>query len=109
MAERQRKMRNELDHAAARELYLFSINSREIYTRYLEPIQNNFIRKAKKGVFDTDKAARAYVTALRESAKLYCRYFGGDFRQCFTVATREEVAREFVRFFENEKDYLLAD
>jgi hypothetical protein len=95
------------DPAAINELYLFANNSREIYTRYLEPIENCLIKKAKKGVFDASKAPAAYKTALREAAKLYCKIFGGDFRKVFPVAVREAVADIFVFDFLDEKDYLI--
>lgn len=91
----------------ARELYLFAENDRTPYCSYLEPIEQNFIRKAKKGVFDAEKAKLAYVAALHDAAKKYCRFFGGDWRSVFPAECRRSCAKMFVDKFINEMPYLL--
>lgn len=91
----------------ARELFLFMENDRDIYCRYLEPIEQNFIRKANKGIFDAEKAGRAYIAVLREAAKKYCRFFGGDWRVCFPSDCRRECAALFVEKFVSEMPYLM--
>ena len=91
----------------ARELYLFAKNDRTLYCSYLEPIEQNFIKKAKKGTFNADKACGAYVVALRDAAKRYCRMFGGDWMEVFPAECRRTCAKMFVDKFVNEMPYLL--
>lgn len=82
----------------ARELHLYLINKEVFYTSLLS-IEKNLFKKINKGVFDDEKAVKAYYNLVTDAAKLYCKEFGGVYFQVFTVKTRKEVCKEFLKNF----------
>lgn len=83
--------------AATRELVLYAENTRSVYDATL-PIIHNLQKKYNKGIFDNEKAVKAFENIAEYAAKLYCKEFAEP-SQWFTVfnaATRRETARELL-------------
>jgi hypothetical protein len=85
----------------AEELHLCASNDRDLYLGYLEPIEKNFMRKVKKGIFDPEKAVQAYTTVLRSAAKRYAKYYAeeNEWAQIFPPAARTHCAKIFINAF----------
>lgn len=85
----------------SRELLLYLTNKEEFYS-FLMNIESNLYKKIKKGIFNAEKAEKAFYNTVTEAAKKYCQEFGGIYHQIFTVKTRKEVCKELVNnFLEN--------
>lgn len=84
-----------------KELYLYLTNKEEFYS-FLMNIESNLYKKIKKGIFNAEKAEKAFYNVVTNAAKDYCKNFGGIYYQVFTVKTRKEVCKELVNnFLEN--------
>lgn len=84
-----------------KELYLYLVNKEEFYASLMN-IERNLYKKLKKGIFNAEKAEKAFYNLVTEAAKKYCQEFGGVYHQIFTVKTRKEVCKELVNnFLEN--------
>lgn len=85
----------------SRELYLYLIN-KEVFYSLLMNIERNLYKKLKKGIFNAEKAEKAFYNTVTEAAKDYCKNFGGIYHQVFTVNIRKQVCKELVNnFLEN--------
>lgn len=89
---------SEVDKNGARELALFAENTLEIYNGVLTSVLTNLQRKAKKGIYDKNKAVVAWLHVINEAAKLYDNWYGSgrDSLQLFNKATRMEAARQLM-------------
>lgn len=58
-------MKTTIDQAAARELELYTENTRRIYDAYTVPTIRNLTRKAKAGTYDKARAARRGNTSQK--------------------------------------------
>jgi len=89
---------SEVDKDGARELALFAENTSEIYNGILTSVLTNLQRKAKKGIYDKNKAVVAWLHVIDEAAKLYDNWYGSgrDSLQLFNKATRMEAARQLM-------------
>ena len=83
------------------ELQICANNDREIYKKFLEPIEHNFMRKVKKGTFDPEKAVKAYELALRTAAKKYAKYNAEEkeWSQIFPAVARRYTAKILINVF----------
>lgn len=79
-------MKTTIDQAAARELELYTENTRRIYDAYTVPTIRNLTRKAK--------ACKAWEHVAEAAAKLYCKEFAepAAWHMVFNAATRRAVA-----------------
>ena len=83
----------------ARELYLVTDNEGRLYPMK-QAIENNLIKKIKKGVYDADRAIEAFYYLTTEASRQYKR----DFGYMFTVTERwtaaADIARDFIAEYE---------
>lgn len=88
-------MKTIIDRAAANELALYVENTSQVYHNVTMYTVNNLKKKFAKGLYETDKAVRAWEHVAEYAAKLYHREFGGNCRwyDTFNAATRREVAK----------------
>lgn len=95
---------SEVDKNGARELALFAENTSEIYNGVLTSVLTNLQRKAKKGIYDKNKAVVAWLHVIDEAAKLYDNWYGSgrDSLQLFNKATRMEAARQLMNRLEED-------
>jgi len=76
----------------ARELHLYAQNDSDTYFRSLSPIMDNMDKKKERGIFDQEKAVKAFEYAAEYAARRYCKEFGGLWCQVFNAATRRAAA-----------------
>ena len=76
----------------ARELHLYAQNNENVYMQSLSPIMDNMDAKRARGIFDKEKAVKAFEYAAEYAARRYCQDFGGLWCQVFNVATRRAAA-----------------
>ena len=81
-----------VDYEAARELNLFASNDEDTYMRSLTPTMDNMDSKKRRGLFDSDKARKAFEHVAEYAARNYCKAFGGNWCQVFNAATRRATA-----------------
>ena len=80
----------------ARELELYAVNDCLTYTRSLTPCMDNMDKKRRKGIFDNEKAVKAFEHVAEFAARRYCAEFGGKWCDMFNAATRRLVASLFL-------------
>ena len=87
-------MKTIIDQEAARELELYTENTRRIYDAYTVPTIRNLTRKAKAVKYDKAKACKAWEYVAEAAAKLYCEEFAEPtaWHVVFNAATRRAVA-----------------
>ena len=87
-------MKTIVDKEAARELELYTENTRRIYDAYTVPTIRNLTRKKKAGKYDREKACKAWEHVAEAAAKLYCKEFAepAAWHTVFNAATRRAVA-----------------
>lgn len=88
----------------ARELSLYIENDAMLHRQQEVPIQRNLITKMARGIYDHDKAVKAYMHLMESGARKYSKEFstGDDWSRTFSVATRKSVAEDFTKSFEQE-------
>ena len=85
-------MKTTANYEEARELHLYAVNDADTYARSLTPIMDNMDGKKARGVFDQEKALKAFEYAAEHAARRYCQEFGGLWCQVFNAATRRAAA-----------------
>lgn len=85
-------MKTFADYEAARELHIFAQNDSETYFSSLQPVMDLMDRKKERGIFDQEKAGKAFEYAAEYAARRYCKDFGGVWFQVFNAATRRAAA-----------------
>lgn len=87
----------------ARELFLFAINTGDLYRQRISPAIANLRRKAVKGTYDREKAADLFYYIATAASDMYNREFG--YR--FDVTARWTAAVDMAEYFEEEIFYEL--
>jgi hypothetical protein len=94
----------------AQELLLYMDNDQVLY-RQLQAIRKLLQKKVDKGVYDGNKAVKAFMYAVDEGAKSYWGRFGDsvdldtpDWHRMFPKRDRLAVAQEYVKRFEDGDD-----
>lgn len=85
------------------ELFLYTINDGFLYKHHTMPIINNLVKKAKKGLYDCNKAVDLYYNLATAGSDKYNKDFGYKFsvQDRFTCAVElEEYYREDHVFYE---------
>ncbi|TLX84220.1 MAG: hypothetical protein E6L04_07375 [Thaumarchaeota archaeon] len=104
-----------VDTIGARELELFIENDSQLYRQQYQPIQKNLRTKQARGIYQHDKAVKAFKNLVDNGARRYGKEFSGSsqagLRQ-FSPSTRRVVAKSLTNHFEIESklgnyDYLL--
>lgn len=80
------------------ELYLYAVNTGELYRNHIIPVINNLTRYYKKGLFDREKAIDAFYPVATIASKMYCKEFASvnSYGNVFTVTDRFTVACDMV-------------
>lgn len=100
--------RSELDPIAAHELYLYIMNTRDVYDRAYIPMAKSVAKKIKRGQFDEQKALKALENVADYAAREYTYEFDTGRREfgVFNKATRQAAALEALpSFLEDARDY----
>lgn len=83
----------------AEELKLFVDNDYTLYKTMWEPITANLCKKKAKGIYDRDKAVKAFLNLARSGAKKYAAEIEGTH---ITAAAKLEAAKDMRDRFEVE-------
>jgi hypothetical protein len=96
-------MRNE----EAYELFLFGTNDAQLYRSRITPIIDNLKKKIVKGKYDHTLALKLWRYAADDAAKRYNKEHMGTTAGygIFTVPVRNEVAKQFQDYYEEELRY----
>lgn len=87
----------------AEELYLYAINDNWCYTRIITPALAGLERKAKKGVYDPDKAVDSFFRVTTACAVQYEKEFGAKFfNVTFDVTDRFTAAVKMEERFRDQ-------
>lgn len=86
------------------ELFLYTVNDGDLYEHMTSPIIENLKKKAKKGIYDSEKAVDLYYNLATAGSKAYCKDFGYSFsvQDRFTCAVDMEAYYKEEVFFELE-------
>lgn len=99
-------MKNEVDKIAADDLYIFIENDAQLYRSQTQPILKNLAIKKARGIYNKDLAIKLFMYLVDNGAKKYTKEYGsGKWNDLFNKATRLEVAKDFVNYFEVENSY----
>lgn len=89
----------------SRELFLYAVNSGELYQMMIESVIKSLRKKAIKGTYENEKAVDAYYRVACKASEMYKKDFGYSFsvQDRFTVAVEmESYYREDNIFYELE-------
>lgn len=89
----------------ARELMTFADSDEDLYHRSHKPIINNLAKKAKKGVYNPEKAKILWKHHADKTVQAYVKRHGfpGDenkWNKWFTTSTRKEAAEHWEKNIE---------
>lgn len=88
--------------AESTELFLYAVNTSELYHRYTVPTIHNLIKKYKRNQYDQQKAIDAWFNVATVAGKMYSKEFCTANNNPFDVTARFTAACEMERrYFEN--------
>lgn len=92
------------DDAEAKELALYIKNTSELYHGITKSIIENLKKKARKGVYDKERAVDAWMYAADAGAKMYDKEFGSGRGSLtmFSKSSRRKAAEELARYYEED-------
>lgn len=98
-------MKTIIDLDSVRELELYAVNTGDLYRRMTCPVIENLRKKAAKGQYDKEKAAKAFSYVADEAARMYHREFcgSGKYYDVFNAATRQEVAKRLEEYYRDDE------
>ena len=85
------------------ELQLFTDNDSQSY-KMQKSIEQNLIKKMKKGTYDSTKAVKLWQYMVDDASKRYEKKFGTPGSKIFSVQDRKKVAVAFAKDFEERYD-----
>lgn len=96
-------MKTVIDYEAARELTLYSENTRKVYDLSVQVVEN-LRKKFQKGIYNAEKAVKAFEHVTEYAAKEYIREFSepSEWHIVFNAATRREAARKLLEGYTEE-------
>lgn len=83
----------------SRELFLYAVNSGDLYRRIITPTIKCLRKKAIKGIYDKDKAIDLFYHIATEASKLYNK----DFGYLFSVGDRFTVAVDMEEYYRDDE------
>lgn len=92
------------DDAKAEELALYIKNTSELYHSITHSVIENLKKKARKGVYDKERAVDAWMYVADAGAKMYDKEFGSG-RGSMTLFTKDErrkAAEELARYYDED-------
>lgn len=99
----QNKMKTVIDHIAAEELFIYTINNRTVYSCSIKPLISNYRKKVAKNQYDREKAIKGFEHVAKVGAMLYEKEFlNNKYYIVFNAATRREAAEMIFEFFKDE-------
>lgn len=84
---------------ASRELSLYSVNDYEVYINAIQPVIRNLAKKLNAGIFDNDKARKAFTNVALFAAKKYAADFGGVYYKIFNAEDRRLTGADLFDYF----------
>lgn len=87
----------------SKELFLFVTNDCPLYNNWTQPIIDNLKRKAKKGIYNSEKAVDLWYCLANAGSEKYNQYYGYK----FNVTNRYTVAVELEAYYNDEVFYEL--
>ena len=91
-----------VDKDKVRELYLWIINTSDIYFKTVTPLLENFTKKYIKGNFDKKKAIKGFELVIPVGVKSYDKEFSSPYyKTTFNSAEKEELAKELYDYYED--------
>lgn len=87
-----------------RNLQIFIDNDQQIYKQRFIPILKNLSKKKKSGKYDPHLAPKIFMYLVDDGAKRYTKEYGGTVRDMFPKHDRMELAKEYVKDFEEAFD-----
>ena len=87
------------------ELFLYTVNNGDLYEYMTSPIIENLKKKAKKGVYDSQKAIDIYYNLATAGSKAYYK----DFGYSFSVQDRFTCAVDMENYYKDEVFWELAN
>ena len=90
--------------AESRELTLCAVNMIDVWPQ-LEYTIKMLLKKARKGIYNADKAIDAYYPIVTNAAKVYCERYGNgleSFSRIFSVTDRFTAAIEIEKYFRED-------
>lgn len=90
------------DDAEAEELALYIENTSELYHGITKSVIDNLKKKARKGLYDKERAVDAWMYAADAGAKMYDKEFGSGRGSLtmFSKSSRRKAAEELARYYE---------
>ena len=90
------------DDAEAEELALYIKNTSELYHGITHSVIENLKKKARKGVYDKERAVDAWMYVADAGAKMYDKEFGSGRGSLtmFSKSDRRKAAEELARYYE---------
>lgn len=92
------------------ELKLYAVNDRYLYeqARY---ICKNLAKKQVKGIYEEEKAVKAFFYLANEATKRYNKEFAGLYRwyDLANTATRKQIATELLSYYQEDIQELVED
>ncbi len=92
------------DDAEAKELALYIKNTSELYHGITHSVIENLKKKARKGVYDKERAVDAWMYVADAGAKMYDKEFGSGRGSLtmFSKSDRRKAAEELARYYEED-------
>lgn len=87
----------------SRELFLYTTNDGDLYSHMTTYIIENLKKKAKKGIYNSDKAVDLYYNLATAGSKAYQK----DFGYSFNVQDRFTCAVDMEAYYRDEVFYEL--
>jgi len=84
-----------------RELKLYIDNDQDMYRQRYIPLLKNLSRKKKQGKFRKSLASKAFMYLIDDGAKRYVKSYGGNHLDVFPKRERKDLAKDYVKEFED--------
>lgn len=96
-------MKTVVDHIAAEELFLYTVNNSTVYSCSIKPLIANYRKKIAKNQYDRKKAIKGFEHVAKVGAMLYEKEFlNNKYYIVFNAATRRKAAEMIFEYFEDE-------
>lgn len=101
-------MKKEINNEMVNELVLYINNTRNVYEN-IQLVCKNLARKKCKGIYDEQKAVKAFYNLVNYAQQQYYREFGGAsaWYLLANTATRQAVAKELLEYYQEDIEELM--
>ncbi len=88
----------------SRELEIYATNTGKLHEMRIVPVIESLKKKARRGLYDSKKAADAFFPIATDAAKMYAKEFASamDWNQIFDVTARYTCAVEMEQFYREQ-------